>query len=89
MRMWRAKCQEGATFLIMPAGKAKKNQAHIVFSRQLCASCRTILLVVEYKGADMDAPKVVEGRKMGRLWAELSNGLCKFIMVKDSNGSKS
>jgi type III restriction enzyme len=42
--------------------------------------------VVEYKGADRwDTPKVVEDRKIGELWAELSNGLCRFVMVKDKD----
>lgn len=39
-------------------------------------------LVVEYKGADRwnDAEP---DRKIGELWAELSNGKCLFVMVKD------
>jgi len=39
-------------------------------------------LVVEYKGADRWAAAEPE-RKIGELWAELSNGQCRFVMVKD------
>jgi type III restriction enzyme len=42
------------------------------------------ILVVEYKGADRwkDAK---EDRDIGNLWASLSNGRCRFVMVKDKN----
>lgn len=44
------------------------------------------ILVVEYKGANMwDTPKVQMDRKVGQLWAEMSNGRCRFVMVKDKN----
>ncbi|MCL2122859.1 MAG: hypothetical protein FWH34_02090 [Desulfovibrionaceae bacterium] len=47
------------------------------------------ILVVEYKGADRwDTPKVVEDRKIGELWAELSDGLCMFVMAKDRDWSR-
>ena len=47
------------------------------------------ILVVEYKGADRwDAPKAVEDRKIGGLWAELSAGLCMFVMAKDRDWSR-
>jgi len=47
------------------------------------------ILVVEYKGADRwDTPKVVEDRKIGALWAELSDGLCIFVMTKDQAWSQ-
>ena len=38
--------------------------------------------MVEYKGADrwMAAE---DNRKIGDLWAELSNGHCRFVMVKE------
>lgn len=43
-------------------------------------------LIVEYKGADKwDVPKVVMDRKVGNLWAEMSGGQCRFVMVKDRN----
>ncbi|HCC53227.1 MAG TPA: hypothetical protein DEQ30_15275 [Porphyromonadaceae bacterium] len=44
------------------------------------------ILVVEYKGADRwDTPKVIEDRKIGALWAELSGGQCQFVMTKDED----
>ena len=47
------------------------------------------ILAVEYKGADRwDTPKVAEDRKIGALWAELSDGLCLFVMVKDRDWSR-
>jgi type III restriction enzyme len=40
------------------------------------------LLVVEYKGADRwEGAK--DDRLIGKLWAELSDGRCRFVMVKD------
>lgn len=46
------------------------------------------ILVVEYKGADRwDTPKVQMDRKVGHLWAEMSNGCCRFVMVKEKNWS--
>lgn len=52
----------------------------------VCVLPDDTILVVEYKGADRwDTPKVVEDRKIGELWAELSNGLCRFVMVKDKD----
>ena len=46
------------------------------------------VLVVEYKGADKwDTPKVQMDRKVGQLWAEMSGGRCKFVMVKDKDWS--
>jgi len=46
------------------------------------------VLVVEYKGADKwDTPKVQMDRKVGYLWAEMSNGSCQFVMVKDKDWS--
>ena len=42
------------------------------------------ILVVEYKGKNMwDTPKVREDREIGKLWAELSGGLCEFVMVTE------
>ncbi len=41
------------------------------------------IVVVEYKGADRWTTEKAEAdRKIGQLWAELSNGKCQFIMVK-------
>jgi type III restriction enzyme len=46
------------------------------------------VLVVEYKGADKwDTPKVQMDRKVGNLWAEMSDDCCRFIMVKDKDWS--
>ena len=42
------------------------------------------VLVVEYKGANQwDTPKVQMDRRVGNLWAEMSEGKCRFVMVKD------
>ena len=41
-------------------------------------------LIVEYKGADR-WKEAEDDRKVGELWAELSNGKCLFVMVKDKN----
>jgi type III restriction enzyme len=50
----------------------------------ICVLPNDRFLVVEYKGADRwDTPKVKEDRAIGELWAELSDGLCRFIMIKD------
>ena len=40
------------------------------------------MLVVEYKGADRYAAAKMD-RDMGELWAELSDGKCRFVMVTD------
>ena len=46
------------------------------------------ILVVEYKGADRwDTPKVQKDRVIGQLWASLSEGRCRFAMVKDRDWS--
>ncbi len=46
------------------------------------------VLVVEYKGGDKwDTPKVKMDRKVGNLWAEMSEGRCRFVMVKDRDWS--
>ena len=42
------------------------------------------ILIVEYKGAHLWQES--EGkRKIGNLWAEMSNGACQFVMIKDRN----
>ena len=42
------------------------------------------ILVVEYKGGDRwEGAK--PDRELGKLWAELSEGKCLFVMVKDKN----
>lgn len=54
----------------------------------ICKLPDDTILVVEYKGADRwDTPKVKKDRQIGGLWAELSNGKCHFVMVKDKNWS--
>jgi type III restriction enzyme len=46
------------------------------------------VLVVEYKGGNMwDTTKVIMDRKTGKLRAELSDGKCLFLMVKDRDWS--
>lgn len=40
------------------------------------------ILAVEYKGADRWAA-VEDDRLIGGLWANLSGGRCRFVMVKD------
>ena len=40
------------------------------------------MLVVEYKGADRYAAAKMD-RDMGELWAELSDGSCRFVMATD------
>ena len=45
-------------------------------------------LIVEYKGADKwDVPKVQMDRMIGGLWANMSGGRCRFVMVKDRDWS--
>jgi type III restriction enzyme len=45
------------------------------------------ILVVEYKGAHgwTDAQ---DDRDIGNLWAELSNGRCRFLMVRNREWQK-
>lgn len=55
----------------------------------VCVLPDDTILVVEYKGANMwDTPKVKADRQIGELWASLSNGRCKFVMVKNREWSK-
>jgi type III restriction enzyme len=50
----------------------------------VCKLPDSTILVIEYKGTDRwDTPKVKDDRLIGQLWAEMSGGLCKFVMVKD------
>ncbi|MCU7891055.1 MAG: DEAD/DEAH box helicase family protein [Candidatus Thiodiazotropha sp. (ex Ustalcina ferruginea)] len=45
-------------------------------------------LIVEYKGADKwDTPKVKMDRLVGKLWADMSDGRCLFVMTKDKDWS--
>jgi type III restriction enzyme len=46
----------------------------------LCVLPSGVFLAVEYKGADRWA-NAEDDRLIGGLWAELSNGLCRFVMV--------
>ena len=50
----------------------------------LCRMRDGVVMAVEYKGAQgwTDAE---DDRAIGRLWAELSNGRCKFVMARDRN----
>jgi type III restriction enzyme len=43
-----------------------------------------VVLAVENKGADRWAA-AADDRMIGGLWAELSGGRCRFVMVKDKN----
>jgi type III restriction enzyme len=44
------------------------------------------ILIVEYKGGDKwDVPKVKMDRLVGELWANMSGGRCRFVMLKDKN----
>lgn len=52
----------------------------------LCRLPSGALLAVEYKGGDRwDAAR--DDRLIGGLWAELSGGLCRFVMAKDRDWS--
>ncbi len=42
------------------------------------------ILAVEYKGADRWV-SAEDDRLIGGLWAELSDGMCSFVMIKDKN----
>lgn len=54
------------------------------FVCKLPAASQDKCLVVEYKGADRwDAAK--DDREIGNLWAKLSDGRCRFVMVKNKN----
>lgn len=47
----------------------------------VCALPDNRILIVEYKGADRwDGAQ--DDRDIGNLWAELSDGKCRFVMVK-------
>jgi type III restriction enzyme len=50
----------------------------------LCRLPNDVIFAVEYKGSDRwgDAE---DDRLIGGLWAELSGGCCRFVMVKDKN----
>jgi len=48
----------------------------------LCQLADGAVLVVEYKGADR-WKEAEDDRLIGGLWAELSGGRCRFVMVKD------
>lgn len=52
----------------------------------LCQLKNDVVLIVEYKGANgwTDA---ADDRLIGGLWAELSDGHCRFVMVKDKQFS--
>lgn len=48
----------------------------------LCRLPNDVVLAVEYKGADR-WPSAEDDRLIGGLWASLSDGRCRFVMVKD------
>ena len=48
----------------------------------LCQLPDGVILAVEYKGADR-WKEAEDDRLIGGLWAELSGGRCRFVMVKD------
>lgn len=54
----------------------------------ICKLPNEKILIVEYKGANQwDTPKVDMDRKVGNLWANMSDGKCRFAMVKDKDWS--
>lgn len=48
----------------------------------LCQLPGGVILAVEYKGADR-WKEAEDDRLIGGLWAELSDGRCRFVMIKD------
>jgi len=52
----------------------------------VCVLPDETILVVEYKGANGWA-NAADDRLIGGIWASLSNGKCRFVMVKDKNWS--
>lgn len=48
----------------------------------LCQLADGVVLVVEYPGANL-WPGAEDDRLIGGLWAELSKGACRFVMVKN------
>ena len=50
----------------------------------LCQLADGTILVVEYKGAN-GWTNAADDRLIGNLWAELSGGRCRFVMVKDKD----
>jgi type III restriction enzyme len=49
-----------------------------------CRMPNDVILAVEKKGNDRWAA-AADDRMIGGLWAELSGGRCRFVMVKDKN----
>jgi len=67
--------REGSSFFLQKAdGK--------FYPDFLCALENDVVLAVEYKGADRWG-SAEDDRLIGGLWEELSDGRCRFIMVKD------
>jgi type III restriction enzyme len=50
----------------------------------LCRLPNDVVLAVEYKGADR-WPNAEDDRLIGGLWASLSDGRCRFVMVRDKH----
>ncbi len=54
----------------------------------ICKLSNGKTLIVEYKGGNQwDTPKVKMDRMVGEMWANMSGGKCRFVMVKDKNWS--
>jgi len=67
--------KNGASFFLQGAEKR-------FYPDFVCRLTDGRILVVEYKGADR-WKNAEPDRKLGELWAELSDGRCAFVMVKD------
>ena len=50
----------------------------------ICKLPGGVILVVEYKGSNQWVA-AEDDRMVGNLWADLSGGLCRFVMLKDRN----
>ena len=69
--------KEGCSFFLQKAGGR-------FYPDFLCKLNDGSILAVEYKGADRWA-SAQDDRDIGGLWAQLSDGRCRFAMVKDKN----
>lgn len=69
--------REGSSFSLLKAdGK--------FYPDFICKLPDKTILIVEYKGANQwDVPKVQMDRLVGELWASMSDGKCRFVMVKN------
>ena len=69
--------KEGCSFFLQKAGGR-------FYPDFLCKLNDGLILAVEYKGADR-WPSAQDDRDIGDLWAGLSGGHCRFVMVKERN----